>query len=39
MGALFGIGDLTLPMPDLYNGGKKLFGAAKDYMEEGDLPP
>lgn len=36
MGALFGIGDLTLPMPDLYNGGKKLFGAAKDYMEEGD---
>lgn len=35
-GALFGIGDLTLPMPDLAKGVKKTIKAYDDYKEDGE---
>ena len=35
-GALFGVGDLTLPMPDLANGVKKTIKAYNDYKEDGE---
>lgn len=35
-GALFGIGDLTLPMPDLWNTGKKIVKAYDDHKEDGE---